>query len=780
MRVVHWLWLAGSVVCLPCFADLPANAKALHEYDLISVRWDISFDFAAATISGDVTNTVSTTQAGPELVFDCASLTVTKVDIDGKPAEYRANGRVLEVDDPAATKGQTQKVRIRYKGAPEAGIYFVPAARAFPAHTDIVYTQGEMEDTRYWLPTYDDPDDKATLDGVIHVPAGWKALSNGRLVGVTHEGVTDAWHWELDQPVSTYLISMVAGPYDEVPDGTKPVPVSIWAPQGLDEWATAAFGGTDKIVQFYGKLTGVPYPWPKYSQAAVADFMFGGMENVTCTTQSIESLFPPEVASNHDSTNLVAHELAHQWFGDLVTLKDWPHVWLNEGFATFLPSLWDRQKYGEEQYDMDRLQTFEGGLGASLGSTNRSMIWTGYEEPIDVFDGFAYPGGASRLFMLMHQVGEQRFWAAITDYLNSYRYKNATTEDFFASMSKSLGVNLDEFRKQWFYTPGAPRLTVRRDGGRVVIEQGKQMFHIPVEFWLLDASGDIEKRHMDLPAAASTEIPNARGRLVLLDPEVWIMGDIHYDMDYSADDWKRLYKIAPNPAEEARLLPAVFSHLSASENVALYKAERSDSVRLLMLPRLSDNTELLLSETQSQNSRHREQAANFLANSSKSEATLSRLRDLWQNDPNPDVRKAALRGLLNLTNDDALAQKAWNTGSWDDGFRLAALSWWGENQPDKAREIAIAAVKGNASEPVTLASIRLLGRLKDKPGERTVYSLLASFLGERSVDRLTAAVNAIGEYGDKAAIPLLEKREHHSLHFVRRDVTRVIRELQAQ
>jgi len=774
-------FLAGlflCAVCLPALADLPPNAKALHQYDLIDVHWDLSFDFKAATIIGDVTNTVTTTQASPELVFDCAALKISEVDLDGHPAQFQSDNRVVEVDDPSAALGQTQRVRIRYTGAPEAGIYFVPAARAFPAHTDIVYTQGEMEDNRYWLPTYDDPDDKATSDGTIHVPAGWKALSNGSLVGVTHEGATDAWHWKLDQPFSTYLISLTAGPYDEVPDGTSPVPVSFWVPEGLDDWGKAAFGGTDKIVQFYGKLTGVPYAWPKYSQAAVADFMFGGMENVTCTTQTIDALFPPTDAPNKDSTNLVAHELAHQWFGDLVTLQSWPHVWLNEGFATFLPSFWDREKSGIEKFDLDRLETFDEGLGASRAEPGRLMIWSGYKEPIDVFDNFAYPGGASRLFMLMHQVGEKRFWAAITDYLNAYRYKNATTEEFFASMSKSLGTNLDEFRLQWFYSPSAPRLSLQRDGDQVNIVQGERAFHLPLDVWLIDGSGHIEKRKVDLAAVASTPLAGVNGRLVLLDPEVWIMGEVHYDgMGYTAADWQRLYAAAPNAAEKTRLIAPLFNALNDDQKLAMFKAEPSFALSTKMLSRIGD-VPTLIQELNADDSRRREQAASSLGFQPKSDVVISRLQNLWRTDPTPAVREAAYGSLLRLTNDEGLVDQGWHTDSWNDGFKLTALRWWAANSPDKARELCIQVLNGDADEPIKLSAMQLLGRLKDKPGERTVYNLLTSFLSDRSNTPLRTAVGAVADYGDKAAIPLLEARAHHGLHFVRRDVARAISRLE--
>jgi aminopeptidase N len=771
--------LAAALFALAAHAELPDSAHEDHEYNLKNVRWDLTIDFANGAISGVVTNSVVPKKDNAALIFDCRGLTVSEVEVNGGNATFESNGKVLLVKPqiPVA-KDRLAAVRIVYSGKPEAGIYFVPAARAFPAHTDIVYTQGEMEDTRYWLPTYDYPDDKATVEATVHVPAGWRVLSNGSFVETLHEGATDVWHWKLDQPCSTYLISMVAGKYDQLPDGTVPVPVSYWVPEGLDDWGKAAFGGTDKIIQCYGKLTGVTYPWPKYSQSAVADFMFGGMENVTCTTQTIDALHPFSVEPNYSTLGLVEHELAHQWFGDLVTLKDWSHTWLNEGWATFMPNFYDREKYGQDVFDLDRLQIFGGGLAAHHMRSDRPMIWTKYQDAMDMFDNFAYPGGASRMFMLMHQVGEDRFWPAVTNYLNEFKYKNATTEDFFASMSKSLGTDLGEFRQQWFYTPAAPSLTLKRDGLSVVIAQGKTPFHLPLDVWLLDASGTFEKRHIDLPAEASTEIPNVNGRLVLLDPEVWLMADIQYDknMGYQPADWRQLYSLAPNAAEKARILVEGFGQFNLSEKVSLARSERNTRLLVRIIPQVPD-PDFLLDMSIQPDTRLVQAAAETMAQVKGNRHLVDRLKELWSSSPNDRVKEAALSSLLALTSDPALADQAYQTDSYDDGCRTRALDWWADSNPDKARETALAALAGKANEPVRIASIRILGRLKDKSGHREAYDVLASLMTERSNGELRAAIGALRDYGDKSAIPLLEKRKDHGLHFVRHEVEAAIESL---
>lgn len=326
-------------LCLS-FGSAYAQRAPERTFNLIDVNWKLSFDETSGQIFGDVTNTVRPLRPNvTKVAFQAVKLEISKVYVDGASSSYLYDGKEVQVPLPVnVSTSQALKVRIVYSGTPSAGVYFIPKKRAFPAKSSMVYTQGEMIDTRYWLPTYDWPDDKATSEATITVPKGYYALSNGRLLERMVSGENETFHWKLDQPVSTYLISFVAGKYDEGTDPGAAIPTYYYVPAGLKSWGDVSFGGTSKIVDFYGKLTGFTYPYAKFSQAAVSDFMFGGMENTTAVTQTINAIYPPEVADYESATGLIAHELAHQWFGDTATATDWEHIWLNEGFATFLPT----------------------------------------------------------------------------------------------------------------------------------------------------------------------------------------------------------------------------------------------------------------------------------------------------------------------------------------------------------------------------------------------------------------------------------------------------------
>jgi len=754
-------FLPALLLALPYSAF--AETRPPRAYDLQDVTWQISFDETAATIEGDVTNTLKPLGTLDSLWFDAKKLNVKEATVNGQPAKFRTLDDRLYITLPKQSGSRDiLKVRIRYSAHPEAGVFFVPGKSAFPARTPSIYSQGEMEDTRCWIPTYDFPDDKATSEGTIITPKGYSALSNGRLVEHKTDGDKEVWHWKMDQAHSTYLISFVAGPYTEVVEQEKPTRVSFWVPQGLEEQGKVAFFGTAANVDFYSRLTGFRYPYAKYSQSAVPDFTFGGMENITATSQTINTLHPASEEPLENSAGLVAHELAHQWFGDTITTPSWAHIWINEGWASFLPAFWTREREGQDAYDIARYDTFQGGLGA-FNAVKRPLVWDGYKEPLDAFDGHAYPGGASRMFMLMNQVGEKRFWPAIGSLLEKYKYQNVDTEKFFSFMSKTFGQNFDEFKKQWFYTPAAPKLTVKRSGDHFAIEQPEPYFHLnlPVTVW---RNGAPSSAVLNVNGAR-TEVPYA-GELILVDPDVWTMAEVRYDMELSPDDWRTLYTHAPNSAQKLRLLDAVMKALPVDRKIALAHAETSWRVLSRMLGSIPDET-FQLEMTHHREMAVRDKAVVDLRNLPSSDAIVARLKEVLTEEKNDQIAGDALESLLLLTKDLLLADQAWAREGHQDRFRIMALRFWEREDPKHAREAALRVLENPPTEALRTVAIEMLGRLKDLPGEHRVYEALVKILPETVYAARRNAIGALANYGDKAAIPLIEPFADSSLIFMR-------------
>ena len=767
---------------------VPDQARKLHEYDLLDSTFRIALDVPNRSLSGTVVHTLRTTKADATLVFDFpykrmelgrdGAPSTLAVKINGKPiGNGQVMGAIVLGKDVLAIltklpKDSLATVEISYTTKPEAGMYFVPADRAAPSSQPVVYTQGEMEDTHYWLPTYDYPDDKATTEAYYTVPTGWRALGNGRLLGVEKGAKAWTWHWKTDAPYSTYLTTMLAGPYSEVPDGAfKGKPVSIFVPQGLESWAKPSFGGTDRIIAIYSGLTGTDYPWAKYAQGVVPDFLYGGMENLSATTQTIGALFPPSAADTQDSYSLNAHELAHQWFGDLVTAQDWSHIWINEGWATFMPHFAIRAERGEDAYQFERVQTLIQAAQVGRYKGNRPMVWKDYDQPFDMFDEYAYPGGASRMFALMHMVGEARFWPATRDYLARYRYKNADTDGFFASFSQSLGMDLSAFKKQWFYTNGTPNVVVSRVAGGFELKQTIKGFTVDLETEIVAPDGTTERKTYTLPPNDPVIVKAPAGTLLLADPGRWLVGTIRYPSDLSVAEKERLIAATDNAGARSELTGVWFAGFSADVQNRIFAATTIAPLRERIVTTLKDPA-TLLAATEDRNPRVAQNAVGALGSRPKSDAAIARLRALYAGEDR-DARASAFRSLLRLTDDAALAEAGWTlatTGggdAYDETMKTTALNWWRAKDPARARAASLDALNHSTSIAVLTTAVSVLGAVKDEPGKTAAYDALVRGLGDAAINVRIASLGALAGYGDKAALPLLEAKTGSASFFER-------------
>lgn len=762
------------LLALPISA-IAAPPRPARVYDLIDVTYRIRYDESKGTIAGTVINTLTPLKPGTKAIFfDCGPLDLDSVAVNGKATAFRRDGEQIWLDlaQPAGP-ADLLRVTIAYHGRPTAGVYFVKAAWAYPSKTGMVYTQGEMEDTRYWIPTYDYPDDKATLESFIEVPKGQFALSNGKLIGVEKLPDRDVFHWKIDQRQSTYLLSWVAGPYVEVKQSQNP-PVSFVVPPGLEEQGRVAFGKTPQMVALYGKLTGFPYPYAKFSQCTVADYMFGGMENTTCVTQTITTLHPASTEPNVNSEGLVAHELAHQWFGDTLTCKSWPHIWLNEGFATFLPFFWTREAHGQDEFDISREQLLEGALAATRG-VSRPVVNTEYELPIDIFDGQSYGGGAARMMMLMHLIGEDVFWKGVKTYLEKFKFDNVDTEGFFAVMSQVSGKDLSGFMKQWFYGKAAPRFTVTREGKNIKIVQSEPIADVETELAVYGSGG---MQRVPVRINAKTTVVDGSGLPsgpAILDPDCWVMCDVEYPQGFAKEDFAQIWQ---NAGQRMRLLPLLRSKLTPEEYTAWAVREAKPSVQRAMIGWLPNSARSeILEFAKSSDPLVADQGLNKAAQIANELGVADLLKTTYRNSKNDVLRQAALEGLLNLPDAADWADDAWGQASWRDGLRSRILSWWSGKDPARARRVALTIVGGGFSEPLRATAISVLGRLKDEPGSRSVFDALCRIAREPSCNGRRGAFQALAAYGDKAAIPFIEPSTKDSLHFMRRDAEATIRAL---
>src|SRR5947199_305907 len=285
-------------------------------------------------------------------------------------------------------------------------------------------------------------------------------LSNGRLVSEEKDPVTGlvAVHWSQDKPHANYLITLVAGFFKKIEDKHNNIPLSFYTPPSEINEAASSFRDTKDIMAFFEQEIGVPYPWPKYDQVCVNDFVAGGMENTSCTTLTDNTLFTEATENIRDSEGLVSHEMAHQWFGDLVPCKDWSDISLNEGFATYYESLYHGHKNGRDPMLYELYQRARQITG--MTNDTNAIVRRTYDSPGEMFGYLAYPKGGWVLRMLRSQLGEDLYRRCIRTYLERHRFDNVVTEDLRAVIEEFSGRSYDQFFDQWVYHAHHPELEV--------------------------------------------------------------------------------------------------------------------------------------------------------------------------------------------------------------------------------------------------------------------------------------------------------------------------------
>jgi aminopeptidase N len=402
-----------------------------------------------------------------ELVLDAIDFDLHSVEIarggTREAIPHRYDGREIRVD--AREIGATATLRIRYRCTPRRGLYFVtrrpPRTRPDPrARPTEVWSQGQDEDNRHWFPCVDHPNQRMRSEVVASVPRGWFALSNGELISRRLEGDREMFHWRQAEPHPPYLVSLACGEFDEEHDRVGNLSVDYYVPKGEGVHIRRSLGRTPQMIRLFEEKLGTPFPWAKYAQVVVSDFLFGGMENTSATTLFDRVLLDERAALDVDMDSLVAHELAHQWFGDLVTCRDWSHAWLNEGFATYFEHVWREHAEGIDAYDYGLERDLDVYLDEERERYRRPIVTNVWSAPIDLFDRHLYQKGALMLHALRMRLGEGAFWRGIRTYLGRMRGRSAETRDLMRAVEDATGRSLEAFFDQWLMKPGHPALDI--------------------------------------------------------------------------------------------------------------------------------------------------------------------------------------------------------------------------------------------------------------------------------------------------------------------------------
>lgn len=718
-RIIPNVRFVGDTNAVPAFADTaliswgaePAGTVHVlppHDYDLQNQSVRVRFDWPRHAVVGSTTLRIAALDHSiTDVPLNAVGMTIRRVGTTGSmPLKFDYDGEMLTVHlrRPLPARAKTS-ITIDYEAIkPKKGAYFID-------RNHYLWTQGETEDNRYWIPTYDHPDDKTTWEISVITAPDEKALSNGKLIStrVVKGGVL--WNWAQERPASTYLMSVVTGKYTVVMDHWHSVPVEYWTYPDSVAAAKLGFGKTPDAIDVFSRKTGIPFPWAKYAQSVVPDFIFGGMENVSATTQNDNGILHPAWAEpQFNADGLMSHELGHQWFGDLLTTRDWSHAWLNEGFATFMEQTYREASRGVDEGTWDRMDAQRQTIDADRRN-RRPIVYNKYvKDPIEVFfSGHIYPKGATVLQMLRHQLGDSLFWAAIHHYAASHMYGTVVTDDLKRAFEESTGRNYKTFFDQWVYGAGFPVFRVSSSYDSLSRRLSLHADEIQPRDSLtgyFDADVDLEVLTDGATVRGTMSVRDGKGDVALTLPSApraiewnkgaWVLALSDFPRSTAMLDYELAHGDDVATRDEAVvLLSARKGDAAAAQAIAAAAATdhfwglRAHALHsLTAFPHDSIARAAAFAAVQDTDSRIRQAAVGALASFPGSD-TESLLTSEVRGDASPIVRGSALASYLDVAGDSALplAREVMAETSWRNVLRTPAMAVLKGMQSSAAREL---------------------------------------------------------------------------------------------
>jgi aminopeptidase N len=536
-------------------------------WDITHTKIALSFNMKEKTADGKAWLTMHPYfYATDTLELDAKSMQIDSVLLGRQMLTYRYADEKLHIKLPRkyASRDSIQLV-VKYKAMPYAqpvggskaisedrGLYFINTDYSIPGKPAQIWTQGETQSNSHWMPTHDNPGERFTVELVLTVPDSFKTLSNGALKSQDGLGAglrTD--RWVMDKPIQAYAVMFAIGKFSVIKDEWKGKEVSYYVEKEYEPYARQMFKNTPAMMSYYSGVTGVSYPWNKYSQVVVRDYVSGAMEN---TSASLFGEFMNQNArelADEDHEDVVAHELFHQWFGDYVTAESWSNITLNESFANYGEVLWKRYKYGDEKADEYALQQMWSYVFGQSKANDPALVRFHYNSREDVFDRISYQKGGAVLGYLHGLVGDSAFYKSMGRYLQRNAYQSAEATQWRLAVEEVTGQDWNWFFNQWYYRGGHPVLDFVYDYDDVakqlnvtVTQKQQDLYRLPMKTWLV--YGDV-KTEIDWNVANRNEhfsYPYKEGvkPVVLADANHWVVGEMNYNL--SPGNWLQVYRLS--------------------------------------------------------------------------------------------------------------------------------------------------------------------------------------------------------------------------------------------
>ena len=764
--------------------DSPAHRKYApdREVEVLHLALEVTPDFAQRTVAG-----TATIQFKPiarpvrELTLDAVDLNVKSVTATETIQGYQVTEENLIVTfaEPIPVGNQVS-VTVTYDAEPTQGFYFRTPEMGYKEGDTHFFTQGEQIEARHWYPCLDSPNEKFTSEVTCHVPEAMTVISNGRLVSEQTDAATalKAVHWSQDKPHANYLITLVAGNFKKLEDQYKDIPLAFYTLPSESAEAMNSFADTKNMMGFFEQEIGVPYPWAKYDQVCVNDFVAGGMENTSATTLTDSTLHTTATENIRSSEGLVAHELAHQWFGDLVTCKDWSHIWLNEGFATYYETLYNGHKHGRDAMTYELYQRARQITGMS--DDVDSIVRRTYDDPGEMFSYLAYPKGGWVLHMLRSELGDALYRQCIKTYLERHQYGNVVTEDLRAVIEELSGRSYDQFFDQWVYHAHHPELEVKYDWDEKTklaklsfrqvqkISDTVLLFNFPLTVRFKGEFGTEDRAIRVKEKAGDFYFPlKSAPKTVRLDPDYTLLAKITFPVPNAM-----LYEeLADKDDMPGRLLAieqladkkdkqAVAKLNQALNNDSFFGA-RLEASKALRSIHSDEALAVLLASTRQSDARVRRQVVADIGGFYRDTAFAS-ARQTLDGEKNPDIVATAIRNLGGYAKPEVpdTLRRFLNSESFRNELADAAIDAM-RSQDDPAYIAPLLETLPKREADFTSRDFgQALGTLaylaRNEENKTAVREFLLGYVNHKKRNIQIASINALGTLGDPQAIAVLE------------------------
>ncbi len=759
--------------------------------DVRHIKLEIRIDPKARHITGVATHTVQAINNGVRHIdFDAAEMTITAVSVAAKAVRFEYSDPVLRVDLGRGTKAGTEfEIAIEYSAYPRRGLYFVVPDKDYPNKPLQAWSQGQDEDSRHWYPCIDFPNHQQTSEVIVTVPASMISIGNGELKSVVENKRqnTKTYHWYQAVPHVTYLLSQVVGDFAEIVHHWQGVPAQYYGPRGRESDLQLTLDRTPAMLQFFSDATGVKYPYARYAQSFVADFIFGGMENISATTLTDTSLLDKRASLDVDSDGLLAHELAHQWFGDLLTCRDWSHGWLNEGFATYFEALFTEHNKGIDELRYELYQNAQIYMGEDAGRYRRAIVSNVYHEPIDLFDRHLYEKGSLVLHMIRTVLGDELWSKAIRHYVQKHQSTNVTTPDLQRAIESATGRNIDWLFDEYVYKGGHPAFKLAfewdEDARQAKLnvtqtqdEKDSSVFRLPV-----DVDFTVDGKRQSFRVQVDEMVHNfffslpGKPQMVRFDPGHNFLKSVEFkrgkdmlvyqlqndeDVVGRIDAAKELSKLAT--------MEAVAALKTAVLNDAFWGVQ-AESARALGLMRSEMARDALLACLKVKHPKARRGVVQALGQFRHDEIVADALEAIVRKGDASYYVEAAASNALGQTRTarafDVLAKVAMTKESLNDVIRASALAGMTELKDERALPIAIEWTRRGKSNPIRGAATSALGKLgqiSDRAKEQA-YDRLVELLPDEWLRVRLNAIAGLADIKDPKAVAELERTRARDL-----------------